>query len=127
MENNTKQKQFVGRDESRDWYPLHRNKSLPKFLRKYFFYYCLSAMDKYVWEEKGFVCPDLFATLNLTQEHLAEAEPHYSSRGFKNGDRVKVVMASTMGDLCVTKDFKRKFGYELRVYYDQLKDLSETP
>jgi hypothetical protein len=41
--------------------------------------------------------------------------------------RVRVVMASQLGDVGVTTKLDSAHGYERRVYVEQLSDFSETP
>lgn len=48
-------------------------------------------------------------------------------RGFTKGDRVRVVMASSMGDVGCTKNFAAQHGYDLRCAVEHLTDFSETP
>lgn len=47
--------------------------------------------------------------------------------GIADGDRVRVVMASRLGDVGVTKDFDAAHGYDARFFVEQLTDFSETP
>ena len=43
------------------------------------------------------------------------------------GRRVRVTMASRLGDVGVTTDFSAEMGYEQRVWLDQLSNFSEDP
>ena len=45
-------------------------------------------------------------------------------RGYTKGDRVRVTMASRMGDVGVTKNMSQDFGYEIRCPVDYLTDFS---
>jgi hypothetical protein len=47
--------------------------------------------------------------------------------GVKNGDRVRVVMASRMGDVGCTTNLNAESGYQIRTAVDSLSDFSETP
>lgn len=42
------------------------------------------------------------------------------------GKRVRVTMASRFGDVGITSDLSRKYGYESRVSVEQLSDFSAT-
>lgn len=65
--------------------------------------------------------PKLFATLVCPgKRELA----FVVRNGGKNGMRVKVNMASRMGDVGVSKDFKSDFGYFVRVPVEWLKEFS---
>lgn len=48
-------------------------------------------------------------------------------RGYTKGDRVRVVMASRMGDVGLTKDLSAEHGYDARVEVAWLKDFSDQP
>lgn len=61
--------------------------------------------------------PKLFAT-------YIGADPW---RGYTKGDRLRVVMASSMGDVGVTKNFDAQHGYDARFGLESLGDFSETP
>jgi hypothetical protein len=41
--------------------------------------------------------------------------------------RVRVTMASRLGDVGVTFNLEREFGYDLRCFVDELADFSDTP
>jgi hypothetical protein len=43
------------------------------------------------------------------------------------GKRVRVVMASRMGDLGVTSNLNKEHGYELRVFVEELSNFSNKP
>lgn len=43
------------------------------------------------------------------------------------GDRVRVTMASRMGDVGISKDLGAEFGYEGRVFLDDLANFSDQP
>jgi len=78
----------------------------PKCLRWWLFVQRLPAFDKLLCEENG-VNPRLFATWD--------------------GRRVRLTMASRLGDVGVTSDFKQQMGYERRVSVEELTDFSVTP
>lgn len=61
--------------------------------------------------------PKLFATYNGDTEW----------RGYAKGDRLRVVMASRMGDVGVTKRFDAEHGYDARFAVESLTDFSEQP
>jgi hypothetical protein len=43
------------------------------------------------------------------------------------GKRVRVTMASRLGDVGITRKLKAEYGYERRVAVDQLSDFGPTP
>lgn len=43
------------------------------------------------------------------------------------GVRVRVVMASRMGDVGITKDLGAEFGYEGRVFLNELANFADQP
>jgi len=47
--------------------------------------------------------------------------------GVSKGDRVRVVMASRMGDVGCTKNLNADSGYQIRCPVDSLSDFSESP
>lgn len=48
-------------------------------------------------------------------------------RGVEKGDRVRVVMASRMGDVGCTKNLEAESGYQLRTAIADLSDFSDQP
>lgn len=85
-----------------------RDKSQPMCLRKYLLINRIPAVWKYEkWIGKGRPEPRLFADYGLL--------------------RVRVVMASRMGDVGITTKLKSENGYEQRVYIYQLTNFSENP
>lgn len=48
-------------------------------------------------------------------------------QGVNTGDRVRIVMASRMGDVGCTKNLNAESGYQLRTAIADLSDFSETP
>lgn len=48
-------------------------------------------------------------------------------RGYTKGDRVRVVMASRMGDVGCTKNFEASNGYDVRFAVENLTDFSGSP
>jgi hypothetical protein len=54
-------------------------------------------------------------------------KPHPTLYADYEGKRVRVTMASRLGDVGITADFDREFGYERRVLVSQLSNFSETP
>jgi hypothetical protein len=48
-------------------------------------------------------------------------------RGVEKGDRVRVVMASRLGDVGVTKNLEAESGYQLRTSVDNLSEFSDRP
>ena len=75
----------------------------PKCLRWFLFINRLSAMSKILCEQNG-VKPKLFAIYK--------------------GKKVRVVMASRLGDVGITEDLKANRGYSKRVAVADLKDFS---
>jgi len=61
--------------------------------------------------------PKLFATYCGKQEW----------RDIKPGDRVRVVMASRMGDVGVTKNLDAEHGYDARFPVEDLADFKDSP
>jgi hypothetical protein len=47
--------------------------------------------------------------------------------GVKRGDRVRVVMASRLGDVGCTTNLNAESGYQIRTSVDNLSDFSEHP
>lgn len=47
--------------------------------------------------------------------------------GIAKGDRVRVVMASRMGDVGITKNHAALYGYTVRCYVSDLADFGESP
>ena len=60
--------------------------------------------------------PKLFATYNGE-----------GWRGVEKGDRVRVVMASRLGDVGCTKNLEADSGYQLRTSVDNLSEFSDRP
>jgi hypothetical protein len=60
--------------------------------------------------------PKLFATYNGKEW-----------RGVSPGDRVRVVMASRLGDVGCTKDMNADSGYQVRCPVADLSDFSDQP
>lgn len=54
-------------------------------------------------------------------------KPHPRLFADYEGRRVRVTMASRMGDVGITTDFTAELGYERRVPVSQLDNFSETP
>jgi len=54
-------------------------------------------------------------------------KPHPKLFADYDGTRVRVTMASVLGDVGITTDFRREMGYEQRVLVSMLKNFSETP
>lgn len=54
-------------------------------------------------------------------------KPHPTLFADCDGKRVRVTMASRLGDVGVTTDLGRELGYELRVSIDRLSNFSEVP
>ena len=54
-------------------------------------------------------------------------KPHPQLYADYAGVRVRVTMASRLGDVGITTDFSRDMGYEQRVPVSQLANFSETP
>lgn len=84
-----------------------KDKSQPMCLRKFLFVNRLPAVWKYSkWIGRGKPKPKLFA------DH--------------EGKRVRVVMASRMGDVGIAKELSSDRGYYKRVYIEQLSNFAET-
>lgn len=60
--------------------------------------------------------PKLFATYNGVDW-----------MGVANGDRVRIVMASRMGDVGATKNLEAESGYQVRCAVADLSDFSDQP
>lgn len=54
-------------------------------------------------------------------------EPHPMLYADYEGTRVRVTMASRLGDVGITADHGRETGYERRVHVSQLSNFSEAP
>lgn len=54
-------------------------------------------------------------------------KPHPQLYADYDGTRVRVTMASRLGDVGITTDFSREMGYEQRVLVSALSNFSETP
>jgi hypothetical protein len=54
-------------------------------------------------------------------------KPHPQLYADYEGTRVRVTMASVLGDVGITTDFKREMGYEQRVLLSMLSNFSEKP
>lgn len=98
-----------------------KDKTQPMVLRKYLSFRTLPAYRQY--EEKtvkryGGKKPQLYATINID----VEGTQHYPS--YKKGTRVKVVMASRLGDVGITKKLDADSGYDLRVAVEHLTNFS---
>ena len=82
-----------------------RDKSQPMCLRKWLLYNRVPAIWKMRRWRKQWGIPTLFATYK--------------------GEQYRVVMASRLGDVGITKNLNALFGYELRVYIEDLSDFKE--
>lgn len=71
------------------------------------------------WINKGKPEPVLFATI--------KDDSKLDRFKLKNGDRVRVVMASRFGDVGITRKLKENAGYLARVPVEWLTDFSEEP
>lgn len=60
--------------------------------------------------------PKLFATYNGE-----------GFRGFEKGDRVRVMTASRLGDVGITKKFDAESGYTIRTSVDNLHEFADRP
>lgn len=78
----------------------------PVALRVFLLRHRLPAIDGMLLESAGFN-PKLFATYE--------------------GKRVRVTMASRLGDVGITEDLDKEHGYHKRVYLDALSDFKEEP
>lgn len=100
--------------ESRHCDDYIRDKSAPKCLRKWLLFQRKPSMWKW---KKSWGYPALFATF--------KEEDGPGGRKGKTR-RVRVVMASRFGDVGISKDLDKEYGYYLRVFVSDLTDLSET-
>lgn len=82
-----------------------RDKAQPKCLRKFLLYHRIPAAWLYGRWRDSWGVPKLFAT--------------------HNGKRVRVVMASRMGDVGITPNLNRESGYADRVLVDKLSEFSD--
>ena len=70
---------------------------------------------------------------SFLQRARSPAHGHTSSDPFPvlfatyKGERYRVVMASRLGDVGLSKHFDKDHGYSLRAAVDDLADFSETP
>lgn len=81
--------------------------SAPKVLRWFLFINRLPAIENMLCREMGVKDPKLFATYQ--------------------GKRVRVVMASRFGDVGITRDLLRDYGYSDRVAVEELTEFSDKP
>ncbi len=58
---------------------------------------------------------------------MMQAKPWPQLYGTYKGHRMRVTMASRLGDVGITTDLKQDTGYQFRVGLDELDNLSETP
>lgn len=58
---------------------------------------------------------------------MMQPKPHPKLFATYDGVRVRVVSASRLGDVGITSDLTAEYGYELRVFVDQLTDFGEEP
>jgi len=104
-----------------------RDKLQPMPLRKFLFFKRLPAYLQYEESTKRRLRidkdPVLFATMAKDVEAYNDGRCH----ALKAVTRVRVVMASRMGDLGVTEDLKAVNGYSHRFHVEYLTDFSETP
>ena len=54
-------------------------------------------------------------------------KPHPTLYADYEGKRVRVTMASRLGDVGITTDLGRELGYELRLAISQLSNFAEEP
>lgn len=87
-----------------------RDKSQPKCLRKFLLYHRIPAY----WQIKRWRwgVPELYADYN-------------GSECYEKGQRVRVVMVSSFGDVGITSDLSRDHGYDWRVSLEDLTNFSE--
>jgi hypothetical protein len=67
---------------------------------------------------------------NLSSEPYPKLFATYNGegwRGVEKGDRVRVVMASRLGDVGCTKNLNADSGYQLRTSVDNLSEFSDKP
>lgn len=83
-----------------------RDYHAPKCLRLFILIHRLPALEMALCHECG-IKPKLFAT--------------------HEGKRVRIVVASRLGDLGITSNLEAENGYEMRVMADDLTDFGDTP
>jgi len=95
------------------------DKSQPMCLRRYLrFNRWPTIVQVRAWQ-LGVKEPKLYATVSTPNES------HCNKYGVKNGDRVRVVMASRLGDVGITTNLDAENGYKVRVNIEELKDFSD--
>lgn len=97
------------------------DETAPKCLRRYLEY----ERSNYEYRDKlraveGFTTPVLFATPKETITH------HIDGSIWAKGEKIRVVMASRMGDVGISKNLTQEQGYSLRVYVDALENFTES-
>ena len=102
-----------------------KDKSQPKCLRKYLLSNRLPAYLKYEEKTKRRLggIPKLYATLasDLGKEFAVHGKT------VKKGTRVRIVMASRLGDVGITTDLSAENGYSHRIPVEYLSEFSEVP
>ncbi len=58
---------------------------------------------------------------------LHTPDPHPRLFADHEGERVRLTMASRLGDVGITQRLDAEFGYERRVMLDELSNFGETP
>jgi hypothetical protein len=58
---------------------------------------------------------------------MGASDPYPELYADLRGERVRVVMASRLGDVGVTRDLSKKFGYQLRVMVADLSNFGDQP
>lgn len=106
--------------EPKHCYDYIKDESQPECLRRYLKFHTAPAYVQMRARDKGIAEPILYATVNVPDE----SKDFYKKLGVANGCRVKLVMASRLGDVGITADLKAWRGYDARVYVEWLKDFS---
>lgn len=100
------------------------DKAQPKALRRFLRYHRWPAVWQVRAESMGVIQPVLFATLKCHTDKERQFCKNYS---VPDGSRVRVVMASRMGDVGISIHHQFDRGYQVRIDIDRLVDFSETP
>lgn len=93
-------------------------------------------MDDFIWNREGNEPREVSYAKFILMYFRLPAAQHYSWAPFfegknlfctYNNERYKVLMASRLGDIGITKEFSRDSGYDKRVFVDDLSEWSDKP
>lgn len=87
--------------------------------------------DDYIEDYKAAPCLRLYLLINRSSAStkLACGQAGCNPKLFADydGKRVRVVMASRMGDVGITEHLDIEWGYSMRVYVDELSNFGARP